>query len=625
MSRSRPGTSGGGDGDIIFNSGVRIEWNTSATLTLIAFRNITFNDGALGTPNGNLVNTGAGHLVMRADSTGTGVGTLVMGPITNPTRINWGNSTGTITLTYNPTAFGTQDNFTTGSGVIVGPSSTLTQYMLVNTPANLQAIGTNATTLGGNYALGPTNLDMTAFPFLPIGGPGGPFTGRFDGLGNTISNLTIAPVAPSAFGISVGMFGTIGATGHVNNLTITNASVTANPNVTGPGQFIGILAGSNGGTVSNVTVNGTVSHGTANNGIVAGGLIGQNGIFGPNSSMGAIVNSLADVTVTVGNATGGSSGNSAGGLVGGNPGSIATSFATGNVSGGANSFVGGLVGRNETGGTITNSGATGNVTISDATGSGAGGFVGFNFGTISGLNVAAGNVTGGNSTDIFKAGSFGGFVGLNDAAGQISGGVAGGNVSAGAKSAAGGFVGFNNGNISGSAAAGNGHLGRTIPRADSRPSMAARSARSTAIGNVSGGGRSVGGFVGDNMGTITNSSAIGTVTRDLGRGRRRRRIRRQQQRDDFGQPGVRQRHGREQRGRVCRQQQRQRVDLEQLRVRLGHGRQQRAPPAASSAETSARSPTRRRAARSPAAATAISAASRRGISARSTRPPRPAT
>jgi ABC-type uncharacterized transport system ATPase subunit len=56
---------------------------------------------------------------------------------------------------------------------------------------------------------------------------------------------------------------------------------------------------------------------------------------------------------------------------GGGTGSIADSFATGNVSGGSNSFVGGLVGRNELTATITGSGAAGDVNISDATGSGA--------------------------------------------------------------------------------------------------------------------------------------------------------------------------------------------------------------------------------------------------------------
>ena len=77
------------------------------------------------------------------------------------------------------------------------------------------------------------------------------------------------------------MFGAIGAGGIVRNLNITNASVTANPNVPPPGQFVGVLAGTNGGTIVNVTVSGTVSNGSVTNGVIAGGLVGQNGISGP--------------------------------------------------------------------------------------------------------------------------------------------------------------------------------------------------------------------------------------------------------------------------------------------------------------------------------------------------------
>jgi hypothetical protein len=504
----------GQNGDIIV--GAAVNWSSNTTLTLNAFRDVVFN--FIGGPN--ITNTGGGNLVVRADSTGANnTGSVIFNAGTTPQRIDWSNSTGKVTFFYNPSSYAIPTNFTTG--VLTNPSvpEQFTANMWVHNATNLASISTN---LAGRYALSQ-DINAGSIPnFAPIGGAGSPFTGRLDGQNFTISNLTIAPVAPSATSVSIGMFGTIGATGHVSNLTITNANVTANPNVTGPGQFVGILAGSNGGTVSNVTVDGTVSHGTANNGVVAGGLIGQNAIFGPGASAGAIVNSLADVTVTVGNATSGSQGNSAGGLVGGNPGAITNSIATGDVSGGANSFIGGLVGRNETAGTITGSGlglsgATGNVTISDATGSGAGGFVGFNFGTISGLNVATGNVTGGNSSDIFKAGSFGGFVGLNDAAGQISGGVAGGNVSAGAKSAAGGFVGFNNGTISGSAAGGS-----VTSQENAAGGFAAFNggtiSGSTAVGNVSGGGFSVGGFVGSNSGTITNSSAIGTVNATLADG-----------------------------------------------------------------------------------------------------------
>jgi hypothetical protein len=48
-----------------------------------------------------------------------------------------------------------------------------------------------------------------------------------------------------------GLFGAIGATGVMRNFSITNATVTANPNAPPPGQFVGILAGSNGGTIDN--------------------------------------------------------------------------------------------------------------------------------------------------------------------------------------------------------------------------------------------------------------------------------------------------------------------------------------------------------------------------------------
>ena len=102
--------------------------------------------------------------------------------------------------------------------------------------------------------------------------------------------------------------------------------------MTGPGEFIGILAGSNGGTISNVTVDGTVSAGPHQASSSAGGLVGQNGNSVPNSCMGAITLSNADVNVTVGNGGNfGASGNSAGGLVGNNPAAITDSFASGNV------------------------------------------------------------------------------------------------------------------------------------------------------------------------------------------------------------------------------------------------------------------------------------------------------
>ena len=138
--------------------------------------------------------------------------------------------------------------------------------------------------LSGNYALAKP-LDATG-NWTPIGTNegsgmnGGGFTGDFQGLGNAISNLTIAPTAQNLN--SIGLFGSIGVGGVVENLKLTNASVTANQSLSDSisGQFVGVLAGENAGLIENVSVSGTVNGGTAT-GVNAGGLVGQNGIFGP--------------------------------------------------------------------------------------------------------------------------------------------------------------------------------------------------------------------------------------------------------------------------------------------------------------------------------------------------------
>ena len=131
------------NGDIIVSA--QISWNTSATLTLIAFRNIQINDAGPCSRNNRQYRGAAGKLVMRADSTGTGVGTIVMPAGTTSHRVNWTGSTGTITVYYNPSVFGTPNNFTTGNGFhrISASPGQLTAYMLVNTATNLQNISTN--------------------------------------------------------------------------------------------------------------------------------------------------------------------------------------------------------------------------------------------------------------------------------------------------------------------------------------------------------------------------------------------------------------------------------------------------------------------------------------------------
>ena len=131
-----------------------------------------------------------GNLVVRADSTGTGVGTIVFQQFTFGSRINWTGSTGTVTLLlqsdqlYEPDRL--QPDRTDGGtrGVTTAAPSQFTAYMLVNTATNLQNISTN---LGGTYALGK-NIDAVSIAnFAPIGSISSRFTGVLDGLGHTRS------------------------------------------------------------------------------------------------------------------------------------------------------------------------------------------------------------------------------------------------------------------------------------------------------------------------------------------------------------------------------------------------------------------------------------------------------
>ncbi len=265
-----------------------------------------------------------------------------------------------------------------------------------------------------NYALGG-NIDATATSawnagagFVPVGDTTTPFTGAFEGLGHTITNLTINRPAATY----VGLFGyTIGA--NIRNVGLIGGSVTG-----GGGTYAGGLVGYNVGTIINSYATGTVnganyvgglagynwSGGTISNSYSTGNVSGTGGrvggLVGYNNG-GAISNSYSTGTVTgtadvgglvgdnsgaisnsysTGNVTGSVSGNMLylGGLVGGNYGTITNSYSTGNVSGTGNP-VGGLVGEN--GGTITNSYSTGAVS---GTGNAVGGLVGYkwNAGTI---------------------------------------------------------------------------------------------------------------------------------------------------------------------------------------------------------------------------------------------------
>ena len=535
-----------GNGDLFVQAS--INWSSNNSLTLNAYRDINIYDYSPVT----ITNTGGGSLVLRADSTGTGVGKVnFQDPFNYNQPGHVSLASGTASIFFNPSV--NPPNSVVNSTSYAGPTENyspfvtgnLTAYMLVNTAYDLQNIRNNQ---GGTYALG-RDINAGAIPnFAPIP----MFTGVFEGQGQTIANLTIAPNNSTTR--NVGLFGTIGPTGVVRNLNLANVDVSANPGVSF--QAVGTLAGTNQGTISNVTASGEVDGGTVS-GAILGGLVGANGTFDFGGHSGLITGSKADVTVSsagVNVALGGLAGVnspgsaiigsfaigdviatatvakggpdcgssnascqhvSAGGLVGENFGTIAFSVATGDVSVGPNGTAGGLAGFNS--GIITNAFATGNVTGAPGTG---------------GVDGEGGSTT------------LGGLAGVNQ--GLISnsgaiGKVGGPNV---ANLQAGGLVGSNSGTIQSSCrtrqrAGGRWQHCRRTGRikfdqqlriapaacwATVRPtSTSPRSSSSHAFGDVTVGDASVAGGLGREpaTGTIAGSSAIGTVTR-----RRQQRARR---------------------------------------------------------------------------------------------------
>jgi filamentous hemagglutinin family protein len=226
-------------------------------------------------------------------------------------------------------------NFSTQKGTNGGAN--IINYTVVTTAPTLQSMA-----VATNYALGG-DIDVGSIAnFVPVGTSASNFTGKFAGLGHTISNLTINRTANNATSDYQGLFGYTSTTSIIRDVGLVAANIVGR-------NFVGGLVGRNNGTTSNAYVTGTVRGAD-----VVGGLVGYNG--------GNISNvySTANVTVTTAN-------NHGGGLVGENQGAIANAYATGNVSSTASAYLGGLVGRqNNAAATITNAYATGLVNGSNA-------------------------------------------------------------------------------------------------------------------------------------------------------------------------------------------------------------------------------------------------------------------
>ena len=330
------------------------------------------------------------------------------------------------------------------------------------------------------------------------------FSGTYDGNGYKISNLKVN-AADEAFK-NIGLFGELQG-GLLKRVKLVDFSTKGGVNV---GSLVGL---NNQGTIEDSEVDGKVDGYRT-----IGGLVGLN-------QGGVIRNSTS--TVRVGK-------NSrdrwvAGGLVGENDGGTVTgSHASGAVTGG--NQVGGLVGKNM--GSVTSSHATGNVTGIHASVGYVGGLVGWHFGGTISDSHSGGKVVG-------AAPGVGGLVGVNFASivsshtlGEVRG-----------KNNVGGLVGENTGSISDSYVQGTvtgdsqvgglvgRHLGGTISGSHSDSEVAGTDSR---IGGLVGvnesnarivnshtrqevhvsGKDQVGGLVGENKGSISNSYAQGAVSGD---------------------------------------------------------------------------------------------------------------
>jgi filamentous hemagglutinin family protein len=253
----------GTNGDIFVND--TISWFAENTLTLNAWGNININQ--------SITSTGA-----------AGKLTLLYGQ---------GALTAGNTAVYNvkaPVNLAAGANFST----MLGSDGALKSYIVITelgaqgsiTGTDLQGINGG---LAVNYALGSdinaavTSAWDTGAGFTPIGSIAAPFSAGFDGLGHTITGLTInRPVMAS-----VGLFGQNSPSTTIGNVGLVDGTVVGDAGTGG-------LVGAN--TLG--SINNSYNTGMVTGGAGTGGLVGS-------STTGNISNSYTTGTVTGGAGTGG--------------------------------------------------------------------------------------------------------------------------------------------------------------------------------------------------------------------------------------------------------------------------------------------------------------------------------
>nr|WP_238342585.1 MBG domain-containing protein [Polaromonas vacuolata] len=388
------------------STNVSISSTSGATGTL---GNLNVNDAVSWSTN-KLTLTAVNDVNINAVMTATGAASLELNP-TGKVNVALGVSGFTGSVDFS--------NLNPGALTIKGFAQTV-----ITNQAGLQSMGNSPATLSGRYVLG-NNINLGGSFFNPIGNAINSFNGSLDGLGHTVSNLSINPAITSY----VGLFGFVAAQGDIRNIGIVNSNITTGA------SYVGALAGYSNASIANSysSTNVTAANyvgglvgvniGAINQSFVTGSVNGSfyvGGLTGYNNVNATINNSYATGSVLASSnyaggltgvnegsvrdsyATGSTYGvNYVGGLVGytESRGSIDMSYATGSVKG--VSYVGGLIGYNKSSSTINNSYATGSVLASSNY---AGGLIGNNYGAV--INSYASGFVSGTS-------SVGGLIGSN--------------------------------------------------------------------------------------------------------------------------------------------------------------------------------------------------------------------
>lgn len=341
----------------------RLIWNDNATLQLNTSNsgNILLGDG-IDAANGSLTLSAAGTVT---SNSGVSLGVLSLASGT------WSQVAASLP-SFNVTDFRLSPG-ATFIRALAGDGSAATPYRIADV-YGLQGLASNS--LAGSHFVLAGDIDASGSAlwnsgsgFLAIGSLATPFTGRLDGDGHSISDLSINRPGNTYSGL----FGY--NAGYVGNLNLVGGSVTG-------GTYSGALVGYNASA-------GVIERVGSDTGVSGTDEVG--GLVGYNEGSVSASHTSGDVSGT----------GNVGALVGSNGGTLSQSLASGSASGGINA--GGLAGRNT--GTLSDSYATGSAQGSNA----AGGLVGLNQGSL--LHVyATGSASGANA---------GGLVGDN--AGSVTG------------------------------------------------------------------------------------------------------------------------------------------------------------------------------------------------------------